>query len=136
MDAPYAFGSSFEFESKQPNSYWKDWSLNGSTSNTFATLIAFADQTLVGIGGGKVNGDDVEIVAIWVDPEFRRLGIGKKIIQKIQNIFQVRKYSLWVSTENSHAIALYKELGFKDTGVRGSQVRDPNILEMKMERVT
>jgi ribosomal protein S18 acetylase RimI-like enzyme len=129
---PHAFGSAFKDEAARPDGFWRDWAGGTAGSRSLAMLLAYADGTLAGIGGGKGDGEEAEVIAMWVDPTFRGLGIGQRLLAGIEGVFAAQSYSLWVNAGNQAAIALYSRSGFRDTGIRQRLARDPDILEMKM----
>jgi ribosomal protein S18 acetylase RimI-like enzyme len=61
-----------------------------------------------------------EIVQLYVDPEYKGLGIGKKLlrlsIEKAFNNEQIEQIILSVVFTNDHAIHLYRQLGFTEYG--------------------
>ena len=130
---PDAFGSAYAFESMQGDAYWQDWAAGSSVSGRRLTALAQSNQTDIGMGGAKREGHAVEIVALWVDPGFRRIGVALRILDFIRNVMPASSHFLWVNANHAAAIALYARAGFRDTGMRQSLPRDPNVLEMKME---
>ena len=75
----------------------------------------------VGYLKARVNGDEIEIISILIDKKFRKLGIGKSLLNKLLNIALKKKIQnifLEVSVENMIAINLYKKFNFIKVGKR------------------
>jgi ribosomal-protein-alanine N-acetyltransferase len=73
--------------------------------------------------------EDVQINNIAVHPEFRRLGIGRVVLEYV--IDQVRRdgakfITLEVRPSNTAALRLYKKLGFKPISIRKGYYSNPN----------
>jgi len=57
----------------------------------------------------------MQVLTIGVHPDFRRQGLGDKIMAEIENrvsYYEVQRLALQVSTENLAAISLYDKWGF------------------------
>jgi len=59
------------------------------------------------------------VVSLVVSPDYRRIGIGRKLMEKPINVLkdiypEINKVSLHVRSSNDKAIALYKSLGFTE----------------------
>ena len=64
---------------------------------------------------------EIEIISIVIDKNFRKIGIGKSLLQKLLNIALKKKIQnifLEVSVENMIAINLYKKFNFIKVGKR------------------
>ena len=75
----------------------------------------------VGYLKARVNADEIEIISIVVDKKFRKIGIGKSLLNKLLNIALIKKIQnifLEVSVENKIAINLYKKFNFIKVGKR------------------
>lgn len=91
-----------------------------ATENVRSFLVKAADKYFVYrqngeiiAGGGVYNG---EITDIFVSEKARGCGLGRKMIQKcIYEAYRSgeRMVSLWVITENTPAVNLYRSLGFQ-----------------------
>lgn len=75
------------------------------------------------IGGYGYIADDVPEIGIAIYPEYRGKGIGKALLKFLldatTDIYQT--ISLAVQTKNKVAIGLYKRLGFKECGKKGTE---------------
>lgn len=80
--------------------------------------IAKVDNKSVGVIEIGIKYSSISISAIYVDEEYRKLGIGKKLIEKVLKYYNKHKkelsgvITLQVFNFNKNAIEFYKNLGF------------------------
>ena len=75
----------------------------------------------VGYLKARVTIDEIEIISILIDKNFRKLGVGKSLLNKILSIAlknKIQNIFLEVSVENQIAINLYKKFDFVKVGKR------------------
>jgi GNAT superfamily N-acetyltransferase len=115
-DAPQAIGQPLEEARSRPE---RDWSQNArqSSRGTDRTwLIAETTTGAVGlVQGRRRRPRTLLLFSMWVDPEARRLGVGRLLIERLEE--WARDWSgeetiLWVLGGNRTAIGFYRELGF------------------------
>ncbi|MHB8641673.1 MAG: ribosomal protein S18-alanine N-acetyltransferase [Gaiellaceae bacterium] len=88
---------------------------------------AFVDNALVGYLVISRYVDAWHVMNLAVDPEFRRRGIGARLLE---HLFEVtddgarRGYTLEVRVSNEEAIRLYERVGFRPRGVRRGYYTD------------
>jgi ribosomal-protein-alanine N-acetyltransferase len=85
------------------------------------SLAAFGDTTMAGMIFGSRMFDQAEIYAIIVDPDHRRTGLGRKLVQGFCDLLRtagVTDLHLEVAVDNTAALALYRKLNFEETGRR------------------
>jgi ribosomal-protein-alanine N-acetyltransferase len=91
-------------------------------SPTYINLVGnINSETVIGFCVGQVIGDELHIYSLVVDPEYRRLGYGKMLIEELIERSKsqgVIRATLEVRISNNVAISLYSNLGFKPAGVR------------------
>ena len=69
----------------------------------------------------RVTKDEIEIISILIDKKFRKIGIGKSLLNKLLSIAlkkKIKNIFLEVSVENQKAINLYKKFNFIKVGKR------------------
>jgi GNAT superfamily N-acetyltransferase len=98
-------------------------------------FVAEVDGAVAGtVSGGDADSTGVAaMTAMWVDPRFRRQGIGDLLVKQIVEWAKVERYDrmvLWVTDVNADAQRLYTRNGFTPTGAR-QEVR-PGELESEM----
>lgn len=130
-EAPYAFGSTFEREQDLGEADWR------GRIQRRATFIAEVDGAVAGTvatGDGDVAGA-AAVIAMWVDPRYRRRGVGDALIKTVIDWAtegEYREMFLWVTAVNAGAERLYARNGFVRTGA-SHDVR-PGELEHEMAR--
>lgn len=84
-------------------------------------IVGKIEDKIVGFGGIWKSVDDIHITNIVVKKDFRHLGIGAKILDKLINISKELKFSsitLEVNENNEIAIKLYEKFRFEKLGIR------------------
>jgi len=132
-EAPYAFGSTLAGERDRTEAEWR----RAVTSRV--RFVAESGSAVVGTasGGDGESTGVAALTAMWVDPGFRRQGIGALLVQRVIDWARETGYShlvLWVVDGNESAEKLYVRHGFRRTGAQ-EEVR-PGRLEYEMSRVT
>ena len=130
-EAPYAFGSTYERELELDDASWRR-----RVTDRVRFVVA-----VDGIVAGTVSGGDGEeqgssaMTAMWVDPRFRRAGVGDLLVKTVLDWARAEGYGLmllWVTAVNPNAERLYARNGFERTGAR-QDVR-PGELEFEMSK--
>jgi GNAT superfamily N-acetyltransferase len=135
-DAPYAFASSAERERDMPEKFWRERLARRSEDGV--TLVAEDDAGWWGMVGAFVAEDGpraVHLVAMWVDPNRRRRGIGRELVDSVAAWARDRgadELFLWVTETNEPAARLYGSMGFRPSGQRQPLPSDPSLSEMQM----
>jgi ribosomal protein S18 acetylase RimI-like enzyme len=138
LDSPTAFSSTYAKESALPDEEWMKRSVRWSSEGA-AMLLAFEGDVACGIIGSYQEEDPkrAQIISMWVDPAFRRAGVGKALIDAIVNWAWSRgvlELKLMVTSANPGAIAFYERMGFKMTGETAVYPNDSTITEYEMVR--
>jgi ribosomal protein S18 acetylase RimI-like enzyme len=121
--SPDSFIKTIEEVKGQPLEYW----INEIRSSTWA--VAQRGKEIVGLVAGKPpdSAHDREdqmftryIESVWITPELRRKGLGKRLIHFLLEIEyrknqQIRQFLLWVLATNKDAKKMYEHMGFKAT---------------------
>lgn len=131
QEAPYAFGSTYEREIEAPEQRWR----HGLKDRT--RFIAKVEGVVAGtVSGGDGDSTGVAaMTAMWVDPRFRRHGVGDLLVKTVMEWARSARYDqmfLWVTDGNDNAERLYERNGFVRTGA-DQEVR-PGRLEYEMSR--
>ncbi len=99
---PYAFGSSYEDESRRSGDEWAERARGRAEGNREATFFAYLGDVPVGIVGGIVGGGAAaaDLVSMWVAPEARRHGVARGLIHTVVDWAREAGYGelqLWVT---------------------------------------
>jgi GNAT superfamily N-acetyltransferase len=114
-EAPDAFGSTYESEAGAGDESWRERLADRTR------FVAEIDGEPAGIVSGGESGAEgtAAITTMWVDPRFRRRGVGDLLVKSVLVWAQSTGYSrvvLWVTEGNDKAERLYERNGFARTG--------------------
>ena len=65
--------------------------------------------------GKQENNGFMFVDDLWVNPDYRKMGIAKQLMQKIEDVATEKGYyglRLYVATDNNAGISLYKKCGY------------------------
>lgn len=108
---------------------WSEKSVTEELSNELSLWLVAVDEGVVAgyIGSQTVMGES-DMMNLAVSPEFRRRGVGERLILSLQEAL-VRRGSrcltLEVRASNLPAVALYHKLGFLQVGLRPGYYHKP-----------
>jgi GNAT superfamily N-acetyltransferase len=116
-EAPYAFGSALA-----------DWQGAGDTEERWRArlmsvefnAIALLDQADAGMVSGSLEGEQPELISMWVVPSARGRGVGDALIGSVIDWARSAGRDtlvLQLVEGNEHAAALYRRNGFEDRGL-------------------
>ena len=91
-----------------------DWLYMINTTSKFLTYIYKDKNIIMGYLLAEISSDRYHILSIAVIPNFRKLGIGKELLEALKKINENKKkiISLNVHVENKIAINFYKKNNF------------------------
>lgn len=120
---------------------WSEKSIAGELENPISLwLVCVEGDTVCGYIGSQTAMDEADMMNIAVHPQFRRQGIGRNLITVLESKLRERgavSLTLEVRCSNAPAIALYRELGFRQVGKRPNYYRHPRedglILRKELE---
>jgi len=122
LNSPESFGSSYEEELEFPLERFLQ-RISKPNSNTYG---AFSEGQLIGICNlvfqpRKKMNHRADIYSMYVEPDFRNKGIGKRLIQQAiktaQQSDRIEQIYLTVVSSNKVAKSLYISFGFKSYGI-------------------
>jgi ribosomal protein S18 acetylase RimI-like enzyme len=118
---PLAFGSNFQREKAYPADRWRKWAKSGTLGDETATFVIEARSgLLVGMAGVFTDRDEYHLWGMWVSPEFRDRGLGRKLLDQVlswtQSTNPSREVCLDVNPVQTVAVRLYESRGFRSTG--------------------
>jgi ribosomal protein S18 acetylase RimI-like enzyme len=132
-DAPYAFGSKWEYEKERTEHEWR----NAVVSRT--RFVAESDGLAVGMASiGEAGSSRAgSVTSFWVHPRARGKGVGDALLLATVETAQEAGYNellLWVVENNEHAQRLYERHGFKRTGATQHVRSGDTRIEYEMSR--
>jgi len=141
-NSPEAFSSTYERAVSFSIDQWKSGLNAFPNSRDKLALIAKNKETSVGLVFGVRDSSEIEcahIYQMWVEPEFRGLGIGAALINGVKewaSVMGIEKLMLGVTTNNLKAVSLYSSIGFIPVGAKeplriGSEL-DVQHMELKL----
>lgn len=115
QEAPYAFGSTYEGEAYAGADWWRERLADR------ARFVAEVDGQAAGMVSGGDSGTEgtAAITAMWVEPGFRRHGVGALLVESVLEWARSNGYAdvvLWVTAGNEEAERLYQRHAFVRTG--------------------
>jgi ribosomal protein S18 acetylase RimI-like enzyme len=141
QDAPTAFASTYETESKLSDDEWTQRAIERGSGERSICYLVFDDDIdndiAVGIAGGYFpdGGGGPFLVSMWVAPSHRRRAIGQQLVEAVERWARSRaapQLVLEVTTTNEPAIRFYEKLGFRKTGRVQPYPNDPKLREYEM----
>jgi len=118
-DSPEAFATKLSEAQEYDLSVWEERAASQHSGFDEASFLAFVQDNAVGsVTGIAVTPDTRQLVAMWVDPAYRRLGIGRGLVDALVRWVwrgPAQRVSLWVVDSNRPAKALYRSFGFEPT---------------------
>lgn len=138
---PLAFGKAYEEEVNLSDEEWKD-----KLSGPKIIYGAEVDGKLVGMAGAlfmdmKYFQHMAKVVSVWVDPQYRRQGIAKALMQKLLEDLRrdpkITKVRLSVNTTQDAAIKMYEQMGFVKAGYAKNEMKvgDQYVDQIQMELI-
>ncbi len=118
-----------ELEKRCFTAPWSENSIRYELTNPISLwLVAVEDGKLLGYVGSQSVMGEADMMNVAVDPESRRRGIGRKLVEALVQALkdrQVNSLTLEVRASNEPAKALYEQLGFLQIGRRPNYYRNP-----------
>ena len=136
-DAPEAFARSLEEEERVTESAWREWIAPTDSGVWFVE--ATDDDEFVGMSVGALDESSrtAYLFGMWVEPERRRFGIGKSLVETVIEWGRARgavRIELEVNELARPAVALYQACGFAPTGQSRPLPSDPSATALEMAR--
>ena len=136
--APNAFGTTLALARERSDAEWQEAARRGEGTDAWVTFVAEEDGALVGMASGIRENEVYELIQMWVEPRARRRSVGTALCEAVIDWARERRapfVRLAVNPDEPGAVALYRSLGFVDTGQREpDQFEGRDGLAMVMER--
>jgi GNAT superfamily N-acetyltransferase len=115
QEAPYAFGSTYEGEAGFGEEWWRR---RLADRTRFVAEVDGEPAGIISVGDSGTEGT-AAVTTMWVDPRFRRQGVGDLLVKSVLDRARSDGYSdvvLWVTEGNAQAEKLYERNAFIRTG--------------------
>jgi len=116
-DAPDAFGQPLEEARRRPQREWDRSARQSSHGDGRTWLIAESETRSLGlVQGRKRRPRTLLLFSMWVDPDVRRIGVGRQLIDHLEDWARgwgASETILWVLSVNGSAVKFYRDLGFE-----------------------
>ena len=135
-EEPTAFTSSWREEIEKSELAWRE----RLDSDLYRMFCAVSNQHVLGMSGCRFEAKEKKkhkatLIAVYVEPEFRGQGLGRKLIEKaLMSAFKdplIRAVNLSVTSDNVPAIGLYEAIGFEKWGEEPQAIRVNNTFYAK-----
>ena len=94
------------------DNFYKRWILKNVKGRTNENYIAVYEKEIIGFIFGNKEGQKMNIDLLWVSENFRRLGIGKFLIQSLIKNSKCNEIIVKTQANNYPAVKLYTKMGF------------------------
>ena len=108
---------------------WSEGAIRNELTNPLSLWIVALDcDRVIGYVGSQTVLGEADMMNIAVDPEYRRMGIARKLIDELVLLLKEKQtycLTLEVRDTNAPAILLYDQMGFKQVGRRPNYYSAP-----------
>ncbi len=140
-DAPYAFTTRLADVAGRSDDEWADLTRRRAQDPNGITYFAYVDGEPCGMAACVLTDLGAEMLAVWVAPQRRRQGVAEAMVDYAWDWALSRgaaQLVVGVFADNADAIALYRRVGFVDTGEQRVTHSEPDravlILSMPLTR--
>lgn len=135
QDSPLAYGSTYAREVGRTDREWRERAAAGAAGGEEVAFVAIADGQWVGMARGYHEPPIAHLIAVYVTPAWRRLGVGRAVSLAVVGWARERGAGavlLSVSDWNEGARRVYESIGFAPTGVTRPLPSNPSVTESEM----
>ena len=118
-NAPYAYSSTLENAMERSDDDWVRLTYQYASDPNSIEYFAFENEDPCGMAACVIDGNEAEMYAVWVDPAYRRKGVGRELIEFAiawSQLHGAAKLNVGVFDDNPGALAFYRSAGFEDSG--------------------
>jgi GNAT superfamily N-acetyltransferase len=98
-EAPYAFSSWFDREATNGSDHWDDLATQSDAGELGAVFVALDEKQCLGITGAYFARENREVATLWgmwVDPNARRRGVGRGLVEAVATWARDAGPSAWI----------------------------------------
>ena len=138
---PASFASTYAREAAFAEDEWTDWALGDASGDDKTTLLAMRGGEAVGLVAAYRDEREpsvFHVVAMWVAPEVRRAGIGRRLLGEIEAWIASSggaSVQLTVADQAHAACCLYEAAGYQPDGQRSQSPHTPdtNLVSLRKQ---
>lgn len=105
---------------------WSERSIASELENELALwLVALDGDTVAGYIGSQTVLGEADMLNLAVEPEYRRQGVGRKLVEELISRLDAHCLTLEVRVSNEPAQNLYASMGFAQVGRRRNYYEKP-----------
>ena len=134
LDTPTAFGVSYQTSITNSDEQWKQ---RASSETQPKFWLAFEDDKAIEmIGAGVDQTDRYNLIAMWVEPKSRELGVAERLVNAVKSdVINIgfKQVFLDVSPDNLKASRFYRKHGFVFIGEEKPLANHPDIQVQTMK---
>lgn len=117
---------------KLHNNFESTYHIESEIDSSIAiVMVAEENNSVVGYLYALDFEDNIDLLSIYVDEDYRLNHIGYKLLNELQKKCKDETITLEVSSTNIGALALYKKCNFKEVGIRKKYYKDSDAITMK-----
>lgn len=119
--------------------YWDELTRAVTVPSRQVMLLASEGEDVVGSAYGLLDpeqSDTGRVGGMWVDPAWRRRGIGRALLQELFGWARghgLKRLGLWAPAHSPAAVSLYSRAGFRRTGQRRQMPTNSSLWVVSME---
>lgn len=124
-DAPYAFSTTLARTLGRSDDEWQRLTRQRASDPNQVTYFAFDVDRPCGMSACILTEGDAEMQQVWVDPDYRRRGVGDALVEFAQTWSKshgVKCLKVGVFDDNVGAVQFYLNAGFQDVGLTKPEI--------------
>lgn len=136
---PSSFASTYAREAAFAEDEWTEWAARDASGKEMTTLFAMRREPvgLVAAYRDEAQQDLFHVIAMWVAPEARREGIGRRLLEEIEEWIASSGgtcVQLSVADQALAASHLYAAAGYRPDGERSESAHTPGITLVSLRK--
>jgi ribosomal protein S18 acetylase RimI-like enzyme len=137
---PSSFISTYAREAAFAANEWTDWAAGDASGGEKTTLLAVRPPEPVGLVASyrdEVHPALFHVVALWVAPEVRREGIGRRLLDEVEAWIASSggsRVQLSVADDSLAAMRLYDVAGYTPDGDRSASPHTPGVSLVRLRK--
>jgi ribosomal protein S18 acetylase RimI-like enzyme len=137
---PASFASTFAKEAAKPDEAWMDWATGDATGDERATMLALRGDDAIGLVRGYRDDENrslYHVIAMWVAPEDRGRGLGRKLLAAIEEWIASAggtTVQLDVADTATEALSLSQSNSYLTDGRQSPSPHAPGITHLSLRK--